>query len=150
MSVSISIMNNVPYCQERNMVRFDHVDCECTWKTQCGSPLDNCQTCGGSGEEKFPVYQFDMNLSNRNFGAVWRELGLELDWCGTIKPQTLSAAIMRVCEANLVSDSVVTQEPGKCSTVDFGRTMEQVNSYFNRLLDICYEAERREEDICWC
>ncbi|MCR9292026.1 MAG: hypothetical protein NXI32_04855 [bacterium] len=156
MSVSITIRNNSKFCDKHGLTHVDQEQCLCT---QGGEAEPSCAYCRGSGVETVRSYPFELNVSNVNFVALWRALGLvvvENDLCGSLDARTIMAAMersdMSTMQRPYIYQTGINENGEKVHAEhrDYGIDADRVQSYRTRLAAICQEAERREEEIVWC
>lgn len=135
MSVTITINNNMSYVQSNCP---ESIDVEIY-------PADQYRE-----ELRVKYYPFELNLSNSNFFALFKALGLEADYCGQISATEFYNRVNTIYNPKqITSDSRFSQEPNKCAVYSCGRTLEQVTRYKWELLQIASEAKKRNEPITW-
>lgn len=90
---------------------------------------------------------FEFNLSNSNFYALWSALNLFIDdenVCGSISAIELEKALEGFKVSSLTSK---TYQDG--NFISFGRTQEQVTRYYWSLRKLVQEAKELNQAIVW-
>jgi hypothetical protein len=150
MSVTVTIRNNQAYCTARGMVdeseRFPCDHCESK-----EHPSPDCHECNGKGYVSFPIFPFEMNISNGNFKTFWNSLALPLegnDLCGIIDPVTVALALNSGDPALAVRQGGRSSGKSRQATlIEFGISTDQAERYHIRLAEIAKEALKRGEFI---
>ena len=140
MSVTITINNNIQYCNENNLFTPDSIEC-CNDK--------ECPSCKGKGTYTFNQYPFELNVSNTNFDVLWSALNLHSEPDGEMYPQRLKIALKSFDPALLVRDTVKEKGHHQPSIIHCGIDAERARYYYEKLMIIAEEAMKREELINW-
>jgi hypothetical protein len=118
-------------------------ECNCLF-THGGVPHATCSACNGTGIVTFSSSQWELNMSNRNFSSLWHALGYEFDYSGEIHPFKLYN------DLQTLQPQLVTRSPFSSHNIyEYGLDAERVQFYIDKLLSICQEAMKREENLCW-
>lgn len=144
MSVTISICNNIQYCERKHLVQKNMHECGCVCD---GQPEPKCWICKGTGEWEETVYPFEVNVSNGNFIALWKAIGLRID-CSDLSGRMDGRVMLRALKSIDVK-SMVREPVVDGNHMDFGISSDQADRYIETLTKISMEAERRESDVCW-
>lgn len=89
--------------------------------------------------------EFDLNLSNSNFYALWESLQLFVDECGAINPHELEKAL----DNNFKVKNLVEAPTQEGNFYSGGRTADQVARYYWNLRRLIKEAKELNQAICW-
>ena len=133
MSVTVTIVNGEEYVRE-NCPEKIHVEV---------FPAD-VQFPDGYRMEYLP---YELNMANGNFHTVFCALGvsgIEFDYVGEIEPRKLLKAIQRTHQ-----DLFVRATQRTLNIINCGIGREQADNYISKLVEICEEAIKREEKVCW-
>lgn len=129
MSITITISNNREYCEQNYPERV----IEEVFPEENGYP-----------EMRFKKYPFELNMSNCNFFDIFRGLGLELDYCGEIAPETVLNLMKSVKPSNMVRPELV-----EGNMIDLGRDIDYVSRRLFEIKGLAVEARKRGELIIW-
>jgi len=126
MSVNIWIEN------DDSQTVIDEFDCICV--CPMSGPKSDCPDCAGKGKISVVGSEFEINLANANFCAIWRALGLDFDYSGSVHPERLLAAIQ-------------SADPGTINCC--GTTIQYVKERFHQIKMIAVEAKLRNQMVVW-
>jgi hypothetical protein len=153
MSITVTVVQNRKYCDDRGLTRHEVDECHC-----CdGTPTDPaCEFCHGTGKIALSVYPFAMNLANENWAAIVRELNVVREEWEMIDGQCWGVkmldALNRLDPARLVTEPSADDEnfdPEFAHIYEGGRNKTQVKRYVDMLRIIAEAAIAREEMVIW-
>jgi len=151
MSITFAIDNGSDYIRNNKpeMIEVERYDCQCVDFSENGKAEPDCRECKGSGEVKFDIFPFEMNVANGNAQTVMNSLGLDFDYCGEINPHRLLKAIQRTPVELACRQGSTDKGDRGCTIIRMGIDIKQANSYLTRLTAIAEEACKREEQVIW-
>jgi hypothetical protein len=148
MSVTITITGNRAFCEARNMVdESERFECDL-----CDGSAPDCPECKGKGYVSFPIYPYELNISNGNFCTLWNSLALSVsndNLCGSIDPPSLTLALLSGNPELAVRQGGRSSGRGRATLIEFGISDDQAKRYHVRLAEIAAEAMKRGEFVTW-
>ena len=130
MSINIWIEGNDEYCKEHGLVGKKTYECMCSWDSEADP---RCLECKGTGEVSFDVYPFMVNMTNSNWAAFHKALGLYGDVeYGSVAPQDFQVALARPALKHLQY-----------------MALDYIGTRIVEMLKIAEEAEKRQKMIHW-
>jgi len=88
--------------------------------------------------------ELEMNLSNCNFFAFFKKIGIEADYCGEEKAEVL----YNLCKS-FNPKALVQNAYAEGNYYDCGRSLEQVSRYKWNLMTLASEAMKQNKSIVW-
>jgi len=91
-----------------------------------------------------------INMANGNAMAVMSLLGMDVEYCGTIKSEDLIRRIDEVTYQSVRNHSrnpSISQNPGCATMIDCGRSEDYLMERLYQLRDL---AVKNPGTICWC
>jgi hypothetical protein len=142
MSVTLTITHNHEFCEKKNKRHQEVYPCECP-QFNSNIPDKDCPECHGTGKVKFEFDMFELNICHGTLITIVGIIGLDKkifeEYNGEFNPIEFLIELNGKGIDKFVYDFCVL----RCCDVKYGVAI------WHQLQEICCEATRRNEKLCW-